>query len=84
MSDRAAVETLLADLGIAAETIEHPLALINDREGKVRLILDASLLEAKRLAFHPLTNTATTAFPARDLLALLKALAHPPEILALV
>ena len=161
MSDRAAIEALLADLGIAAETIEHPpvhtveealpywagldathtknlflkgakgdlwllcaasdrridlkgvaqqvgakrfsfandevlfeslgvrqgavspLALINDREGKVRLILDASLLEAKRMAFHPLVNTATVALAADDLLPLLEALAHPPDVLAL-
>jgi Ala-tRNA(Pro) deacylase len=75
-------ELLFESLGVRQGAVS-PLALINDREGKVRLILDASLLEAKRLAFHPLVNTATVALNSRDLISLLTALDHPPEVLTL-
>jgi Ala-tRNA(Pro) deacylase len=34
--------------------------LINDREHRVRFVLDRTLAEAALVNFHPLTNTATT------------------------
>lgn len=76
-------ELLFEALGVGQGAVS-PLALINDREGKVRLILDADLLQAKRLAFHPLVNTATVALASSDLLPLLTALDHRPEVLTLV
>ena len=49
-------------------------ALINDREHRVKLVLDAALLEPEPINFHPLTNTATTAISQGGLRAFLKAL----------
>ncbi|HEX5264534.1 MAG TPA: prolyl-tRNA synthetase associated domain-containing protein, partial [Phenylobacterium sp.] len=34
--------------------------LLNDREHRVRFVLDRTLAEAAQVNFHPLTNTATT------------------------
>jgi len=42
-----------------------PLALINDKERAVELVIDESLREMSRLLFHPLVNTSTIAL-ARD------------------
>ena len=49
-------------------------ALINDRARRVKLVLDAALLEPEPINFHPLTNTATTAISQSGLRAFLKAL----------
>jgi Ala-tRNA(Pro) deacylase len=49
-------------------------ALINDRARRVKLVLDAALLQPEPVNFHPLTNTATTAISQAGLRAFLKAL----------
>jgi Ala-tRNA(Pro) deacylase len=49
-------------------------ALINDGARRVKLVLDAALLVAEPVNFHPLTNTATTAITQDSLRAFLKAL----------
>jgi len=49
-------------------------ALINDRARRVKLVLDAALLLAEPVNFHPLANTATTAISQDGLRAFLKAL----------
>ncbi len=49
-------------------------ALINDPARRVKLVLDAALLAAEPVNFHPLTNTATTAISQDGLRAFLKAL----------
>jgi Ala-tRNA(Pro) deacylase len=69
----ASAELLESVLGVGQGAVS-PLALINDAEGKVKLALDASLLEMPRLAFHPLVNTATTALDTKDFLRFLNAL----------
>jgi Ala-tRNA(Pro) deacylase len=49
-------------------------ALINDAGHRIKLVLDAALLEPEPINFHPLTNTATTAISQAGLRAFLKAL----------
>ncbi len=49
-------------------------ALINDTGRRVKLVLDAALLEPEPINFHPLTNTATTAVSQAGLRGFLKAL----------
>lgn len=49
-------------------------ALINDREHRIKLVLDAAMLEPEPINFHPLTNTATTAISQAGLRRFLKAL----------
>ena len=49
-------------------------ALINDKDRRVKLVLDQALLVPEPVNFHPLTNTATTAISQAGLRAFLKAL----------
>jgi Ala-tRNA(Pro) deacylase len=57
-----------------------PFALINDAERRVTLIVDAALLRADPVNFHPLTNTATTQVSRDGFLAFLAALAIEPMV----
>jgi Ala-tRNA(Pro) deacylase len=49
-------------------------ALINDPGHRIKLVLDAAMLEPEPINFHPLTNTATTAISQDGLKRFLKAL----------
>jgi Ala-tRNA(Pro) deacylase len=60
-----------------------PFALINDRDRRVQPLLDRAMLACDRLNYHPLTNAATTAIAAADLLRFLEACGHEPRILDL-
>jgi Ala-tRNA(Pro) deacylase len=53
-------------------------ALINDRLGRVGLLLDEGLLHVDPVNFHPLSNDATTAVSPAGLLAFLDATGHAP------
>jgi Ala-tRNA(Pro) deacylase len=55
-------------------------ALINDTEHRVKLVLDADLLQPEPINFHPLTNTATTAISQDGLRRFLKALDIPAQV----
>jgi Ala-tRNA(Pro) deacylase len=54
--------------------------LINDQARRVRLVLDAALLAAEPVNFHPLTNTATTAISQAGLRRFLEALDIAPTV----
>lgn len=46
-------------LGVAPGSVTA-FGLVNDRDRRVRFVLDRTLAEAELVNFHPLTNTATT------------------------
>lgn len=46
-------------LGVSPGSVTA-FGLVNDRERRVRFVLDRTLAEADQVNFHPLTNTATT------------------------
>jgi Ala-tRNA(Pro) deacylase len=73
-------EQLRAALGVEPGSVT-PFAAVNDREGSVAVILDANLMAAERVNFHPLTNTMTTGIARDDLVRFLKATGHEPRIL---
>lgn len=60
-------------LGVAPGSVTL-FALINDAGRRVKLVLDAALLAAEPINFHPLANTATTAISQDGLRRFLKAL----------
>ena len=72
-------ELMAATLGVTPGSVTA-FALANDRERKVRFVLDASLERAERVNFHPLVNTATTAVSRAGLAAFLAALDITPLI----
>jgi Ala-tRNA(Pro) deacylase len=55
--------------------------LINDTEGRVRVVLDEALMENDTINAHPLTNEATTSIAKTDLLRFVEATGHRPLIL---
>jgi Ala-tRNA(Pro) deacylase len=59
------------------------LGLVNDTQGKVRIVLDAALLRQTAVNVHPLTNEATTSIAPADLLRFLDATGHRPLVLNL-
>ena len=60
-----------------------PFGAINDRAGRVTIVLDAAMMRHERLNFHPLVNTSTTGLASADLVRFLRATGHEPVIAAL-
>lgn len=73
-------ELLLEVLGVVPGSVT-PFALINDRQTRVRVVLDKGMLDHELLNYHPLTNTATTAISAADLVRFIRSCGHDPVIL---
>jgi Ala-tRNA(Pro) deacylase len=73
---------LLAEvLGVIPGSVT-PFALANDTEGRVRVVLDAVMMQAELVNYHPLTNEATTALTPSDLVAFIRSTGHEPAIMA--
>ncbi len=60
-----------------------PFGAINDRDGRVSVVLDEAMMAHERLNFHPLVNTRTTGLASADLVKFLRAAGHEPLIVAL-
>eukprot|EP00435_Cladocopium_sp_Y103_P077977 s1_g1716.t1 len=75
-------ELLWETLGVRPGSVT-PFALINDRAQKVRLILDAPMMEHEWLNYHPLTNEATTTISKADFLKFIRHCGHEPTIIDL-
>jgi Ala-tRNA(Pro) deacylase len=75
-------ELLLETLGVTPGAVTA-FAAINDRAGRVTVVLDKSLAEAAVVNCHPLVNTATTTIAAADLLRFLRATGHEPMVVAI-
>ena len=75
-------ERLMTYLGVLPGAVT-PFAVINDTEGKVRMVLDKGILGNDPVNAHPLVNDMTTALESRDLIRFLEAEKHPPQILDL-
>ena len=73
-------DLLRAVLGVTPGAVT-PFALVNDRAGRrVRVVLDATMLEETHLNYHPLDNRATTTIAAGDLRAFVAACGHETYI----
>jgi Ala-tRNA(Pro) deacylase len=60
-----------------------PFGAINDKTGRVSVVLDESMMRHARLNFHPLVNTRTTGLAGEDLIKFLRATGHEPLVVAL-
>ncbi|MBB3999769.1 Ala-tRNA(Pro) deacylase [Aureimonas pseudogalii] len=56
---------------------------LNDRDGAVRLVLDAALMASDIWNCHPLTNRATTSIARDDLMRFFAATGHEPLVAVL-
>lgn len=61
----ASPERLMTHLGLTPGAVS-PFGLINDRERRVQVVIDADLKSAERIAFHPNVNTATIVLAGAD------------------
>src|SRR5215204_3823295 len=59
-------ERLMDKLGLTPGSVS-PFGLINDRDGSVRVLIDADLKGQQRLIFHPNINTASVVVSWADL-----------------
>jgi len=75
-------ERLMSYLGVVPGAVT-PFALINDREGQVKVAIDKAVLEQDPVNCHPLANDMTTAIAPQDLLAFIESSGHQPMILDL-
>ncbi|HEY8246444.1 MAG TPA: prolyl-tRNA synthetase associated domain-containing protein [Hyphomicrobium sp.] len=75
-------DLLLEALGVPPGSVTA-FAVINDRTQRVRLIIDAELMEHDTINCHPLENTATTNIARDDLLRFIRTCGHEPTIAAL-
>lgn len=73
-------ELLMENLGVIAGAVT-PFAVINDRSGKVTMVLDNALLDGEVVNAHPLRNDRTTAISPGDLVKFLEAESHAPLVL---
>ena len=73
-------ELLMECLGVIPGSVT-PLGVVNDREGRVSVVLDKGILDHDLANVHPLRNDRTTQIASRDLLKLLEAENHPPTVL---
>jgi Ala-tRNA(Pro) deacylase len=74
-------ELLMQRLGVTPGSVTL-FALINDIDGKVRLILDEGFFAYDLVNFHPLSNDATTAISPADMLKFARDTGHEPTRLA--
>ena len=75
-------EDLVRILGVEPGSVT-PLAMINDGERQVRLVLDAAMLDAAAVLVHPMVNTATLILPPGDLLRFLAQCGVTPAVVDL-
>jgi Ala-tRNA(Pro) deacylase len=69
-------------LGITPGSVST-LAVINDKQQRVSVVLDEALMQHERVNLHPLVNTATTGISREGLMTFLTSCGHPPKVMAL-
>ncbi len=71
-------ERLMRHLGVRPGAVT-PFAVVNDRGGEVRMVLDRALTGPSLVNAHPLVNDRTTAVTGEDLVRFLESAGHRPE-----
>ena len=72
-------DLLKETLGVEPGSVT-PFALINDRDRRVTVILDADMMAAELVNYHPLRNDASTTISAEDLMKFVRALGYEPLV----
>lgn len=72
-------ELMAQHLGVQPGAVTA-FAIINDKEGRVRVVIDQELMAHDSLNCHPLENTASTNIARDDLLRFIRATGHEPKI----
>jgi Ala-tRNA(Pro) deacylase len=75
-------EQMMQHLGVTPGSVTA-LAVVNDRDKAVTVIIDAHLAAQALINCHPLTNTMTTTLTREGFLAFFRATGHEPRLVAL-
>lgn len=75
-------DDLIRILGVEPGAVT-PLAMVNDKDRAVRLVLHAAIQDAECVLVHPLVNTATVLLPPGDLMRVLDHCGVEPAIIDL-
>jgi Ala-tRNA(Pro) deacylase len=73
-------DRLMQYLGVIPGAVT-PFAVINDKDRKVRMVLDRDLLAHSVVHAHPLVNFKATALAPNELVRFLEAEGHPPQVI---
>ena len=77
----ASAERLKKCLGIEPGSVTL-LAVVNDAESSVEVVVDADLWREERILCHPLVNTSTMSLRREDLERFLGIVNHPPRVVS--
>lgn len=72
-------DLMLEVLGVTPGAVT-PFGAINDRQGRLTVVLDKPLMEHAVINAHPLVNTMTTSLSREDLVKFLESTGHMPRI----
>ena len=72
-------DLLMQALGVPPGSVTA-FAVINDPQRRVRVVIDAELMQYDCVNCHPLENTATTNIARDDLLRFIRSCGHEPRI----
>ena len=75
-------ERLWRHLGVRPGSV-CPFAVINDKDGAVQVVLDANMMKADRVVYHPLVNEMSISLTPTDLLRFLADTGHEPLMIDL-
>jgi Ala-tRNA(Pro) deacylase len=75
-------ELLMEVLGVPPGSVTA-FSAINDRSGRVSVVVDLALMGYDSINCHPLTNTATTTIGRDDLFNFMRATGHEPRVVDL-
>ena len=73
-------DRLMKHLGITPGSVSL-LAIVNDQENRVEVIIDKSLWESETFQFHPLVNTSTLVISRNNIKHFLDASGHEVKIM---
>jgi Ala-tRNA(Pro) deacylase len=75
-------ERLWRHLGVRPGSV-CPFAIINDKDNAVRIVLDAAMMKAELVNYHPLENDRTVGLPPAGLVKFVESCGHRAEIVDL-
>ena len=78
----APAEGMVELLGVSPGALT-PLGLINDHAGLVAAVIDASLMDAEQVNFHPLVNDKSTGLSPKQLLTFIESCGREPKVVDL-